>query len=46
MKRFMIVSHYCVEVIEAEDWVDVVYHAQERWDNSLVSITLLPEDDD
>lgn len=46
MKRFMIISHYGAEVIEAEDWVDAVYKAQEGWGNSLVSITLLPKEED
>lgn len=46
MKRFMIISHYGAEVIEAEDWYDAVYKAQNGWGNSLVSITLLPEEED
>ena len=46
MKRFMIASHYGVDVIEAEDWDDAVYQAQKGWGNSLISITLLPKEED
>lgn len=46
MARFMIISHYGAEIIEAEDWDDAVYKARKGWGSSLVSITLLPNEED
>lgn len=46
MKRFLIISHYGAEIIEAKDWDDALYQAENGWGNSLVSITLLPEEED
>lgn len=46
MERFIVVSHYGAEIIEAEDWDDAVYKAQEGWGSSLVSITLLPREEE
>lgn len=46
MARFMIISRYGVEVIEAEDWEAALYRAEHGWGDSLVPITLLPKEED
>ena len=46
MRKFLIVSTWETEIIEAEDWDDAIYKAQHGYGNSLISITLLSQEDD